>query len=472
MKKQKLLIIVLFQNLLDEDPYYALTPAPPLPGILLAALTPPIVDVEVLHEMVRPIDYNTDADFIAISFMDYLSTHAYEVAARFHAMSKIVIGGGKFASTFPDEVSLHFDSILVGEAQNVWQQMVNDMVGGKLKKRYYSESSPTIRNIPPPRYDLVEKNYSVPIVTEASRGCPHSCTYCQLNIKPVPYRTRPVDDVIYDLKNTRGLPWFKRKMAMILDNHLGGDLENAKDIIKAITKLKFWAVGVQFSVECLRDNEFIDLLSKANCRMAFIGMESINEKSLKAVNKKQNKVKEYKDFFKQLTEKGVLSFVGLMFALDEDTMDYYEELPDMLDDIGVSVILPSIAIPIYGTPLYRQMESEKRIIDYDISHYEGDHVVFRHKYLTEDEIYESYRRINRIFYSPYKILKRWLKIITKQSIQESIPQFVLKILVITFVYFKLSIFQRHHAQKRVFKNLNQKKNILDFSLREGNETAA
>ena len=136
MKKQKLLIIVLFQNLLDVEPYYALTPAPPLPGILLAALTPPIVNVEVLHEMVRPIDYNTDADFIAISFMDYLSTHAYEVAARFHAMSKIVIGGGKFASTFPDEVSLHFDSILVGEAQNVWQQMVNDMVGGKLKKRY------------------------------------------------------------------------------------------------------------------------------------------------------------------------------------------------------------------------------------------------------------------------------------------------------------------------------------------------
>lgn len=472
MKKQKLLIIVLFQNLLDEEPYYALTPAPPLPGILLAALTPPIVEVEVLHEMVRPIDYKTNADFIAISFMDYLSTHAYEVAARFRKMGKIVVGGGKFASTFPDEVSPHFDSILVGEAQNVWQQMVNDMVEGKLKKRYYSEPSPSIRDIPPPRYDLVENKYSVPIVTEASRGCPHSCTYCQLNIKPVPYRTRPVDDVINDLKNTKGLLWFKRKMAMILDNHLGGDLENAKDIIKAIAELKFWAVGVQFSVECLRDNQFIDLLSKANCRMAFIGMESLNEKSLKAVNKKQNKVKEYKDFFEQLTRKGVLSFVGLMFALDEDTVDYYKELPEMLDDICVSVILPSIAIPIYGTPLYNQMESEKRIIDDDISHYEGDHVVFRHKYLTEDEIYEAYRRINRIFYSPFKILKRWIKIITKQSIQESIPQFVLKVLVITFVYFKLSIFQRHHAQKRVFRKLNQKRNIFDLSLREGNETAA
>ncbi|MCW8850194.1 MAG: hypothetical protein OQJ81_09485, partial [Melioribacteraceae bacterium] len=103
MKKHKILIVVLFQNLLDEAPYYALSPAPPLPGILLAALTPDILEVEVLHEMVRPINYNTDADFVALSFMDYLAPHAYEVALRFRNMGKIVLGGGKFISTFPDE---------------------------------------------------------------------------------------------------------------------------------------------------------------------------------------------------------------------------------------------------------------------------------------------------------------------------------------------------------------------------------
>src|SRR5512136_2899441 len=95
--RKKILIIVLFQNLGDEHPYYAQSPAPPLPGILLAALTPDIVDIEVLHEMVRPIDYTTDADFIALSFMDYLSPHAFDVAARFKSMGKTVVGGGKFA---------------------------------------------------------------------------------------------------------------------------------------------------------------------------------------------------------------------------------------------------------------------------------------------------------------------------------------------------------------------------------------
>ena len=219
---QKLQIIVLFQNLREADPYYAENPAPPLPGILLAGMTPPIVEVEVLHEMVRPIDYDTDAAFIALSFMDYLAPHAYDVARRFRALGKIVVAGGKFASTFPEEVQPHFDSILVGEAQGVWPGMVEDMVAGRLRPRYDAEATPSLENIPPPRYDLVESKYAVPIVTEASRGCPHPCTYCQLNIKRLPYRTRPIEDVVRDLTSTGGLPWRKRKMAMILDNNLGG----------------------------------------------------------------------------------------------------------------------------------------------------------------------------------------------------------------------------------------------------------
>ena len=468
MKKQnkskpKLLIIVLFQNLLDEEPYYAKTPAPPLPGILLAALTPPEVEVEVLHEMVRPIDYNTDADFIAISFMDYLSPHAYEVAAKFRAMGKVVIGGGKFASTFPDEVEPHFDSICVGEAHKVWAQMVNDLLAGKLKKRYDAGLVPDLENIPAPRYDLVESGYFTPIVTEASRGCPHPCTYCQLNIKRAPYRVRPVEDVIRDLTNTKGLPFIKRKTAMILDNNLGGSLTNAKNLLREIAKLKFWAIGAQYSIECLRDDEYVELLAKANCRMSFLGMESLNEESLRDVEKKQNKVEEYREFFHKLNKKGILTFTGFMFALDEDTPEYYETLPQKLEEVGVNVILPSISIPIYGTPLHKKMVDENRIIDNDITHYEGDHVLFRHKHLTEEQIYYYYERTIKIFYSWKNILKRWWKFASMQTFDGSPKEYLLKTVLGSVIYFKLSIFQRHHAQERVFDKRRDVKSLKSFN---------
>ena len=449
MKKPKLLIIVLFQNLGDENPWYAQSPAPPLPGILLAGMTPDIVDVEVLHEMVRPIDYRTDADFVAISFMDYLAPHAYEVAARFKALGKVVVGGGKFASTSPDQVAPHFDSILVGEAQGVWPEMVREMVAGTLKPRYVADAAPCLKDIPPPRYDLVESTYEVPVVTETSRGCPHPCTYCQLNIKRMPYRTRPVEDVIRDLKSTSRLPWHKRKMAMILDNNFGGDMAHAKAVLREVAKLKFWAVGTQFSIECLRDPEFVELLSKARARMAFIGLESLNEKSLLGVRKNQNKVEEFKEAFRELHRRGILTFAGYMFALEEDTQEYYRTLCEKLDEVGVAVILPSIAIPLYGTPWYRQVAAEGRITDTNLAHYEGDHLVFRHPHLTEEQVFDAYRHVNQVFFSWRSIARRWLRLIRLQRVQESIPQFLLKVLLFTGIFFKLSVFQKHHAEIRV-----------------------
>ncbi len=447
--RKKLLIIVLFQNLGENNPYYAQSPAPPLPGILLAALTPDIVDIEVLHEMVRPIDYDTDADFIALSFMDYLSPHAYDVAARFRAMGKIVVGGGKFASTFPDEVQPHFDAILIGEAQEVWPQMVRDMVNGALKERYEASSSPSLENIPPPRYDLVEKVYATPMVTEATRGCPHPCTYCQLNIKRMPFRQRPIADVVRDLSATKALPWHKRKMAMLLDNNLGGDLAYAKKLLRAIAGLRLWGLGVQFSIECLRDDDFVEALAEANCRMAFIGMESLEPKSLAAVQKRQNNVTEYRSAFERLHRRGILTFTGYMFALDEDTAEYYDRLPGLLKEVGTTVILPSIAIPLYGTPLHRQIVGEGRVVDRDLSHYEGDHIVFRHKHLDDTQIHEAYARVTMGFYRWKNILGRWVGFMGKQQKRGPWRAFVLQLLIVTFIYLKLSLFQRHHALVRI-----------------------
>jgi radical SAM superfamily enzyme YgiQ (UPF0313 family) len=449
MKRPKVLIIVLFQNLGDAHPYYALSPAPPLPGLLLAGMTPDIVDVDVLHEMVRPIDYSTDADCIALSFLDYLAPHAYEVAARFRALGKTVMAGGKFASTHPEEVATHFDSICVGEAQEVWPRMVRDYVNGTLQSRYVAPLTPSLENIPVPRYDLAEKVFTTAVVVEASRGCPHPCTYCALNIRRTPFRKRPVADVVRDLASTGGLPWIKRKTAMIVDNNFGGDLAWAKEVLRGIAGLGYWAVGIQFSIECLRDEEFVDLLAAANCRMAFIGMESLNTGSLAGVMKRQNVVSEYREAFEKLHRRGILTFTGMMFGLEGDTPEYYATLPERLEEAGPSVILPSITIPIYGTALYREVESEGRIIDRDLSHYEGDHLVFRHRTMTAAEIDSAFTSVTSAFYAWPSIVRRWWKFMRLQSKREGAAQFLIKLAVTTFVYYKLSVFQRHHAKQKI-----------------------
>jgi radical SAM superfamily enzyme YgiQ (UPF0313 family) len=450
MSKPKLEIIVLYQNLGDARAYYARSPAPPLSGILLAGLTPDLVEVEVRHEMVRPIDYDTDADYVALSFMDFCAPHAYEVAGRFRARGKTVIAGGKYPSTFPHRVMPHVDCVVAGEADYVWPRVVEDLVAGRLRRLYQAPPSPTLERIPPPRYDLVESRYAVAVVTEATRGCPFRCTYCQLNIAPAAHRCRPIDDVIRDLTATARLPFPKRKLAMLYDNNLGGNLGYAKELLQEIAKLKLWALGTQFTLNCLDDPEFVDLLSAANCRMAFLGMESLHEPSLKAVRKRHNKVAEYRDKYRMLRERGILTFSGVMLSLDEDTPEYYATLPERLEEVDPSAIFLSIAIPIPGTPFHRDLEREGRIFDHDLAHYEGDHVVFRARHVTLAEVIAARKALTRSFYSWRNIARRWWRLVRASVSAGRDRRRWFGIPIITFVLFQLSRFQRYHAKRRVY----------------------
>ena len=455
MSKPKLQIIVLFQNLGEERAYYARSPAPPLSGALVAGLTPDIVEVDLLHEMVRPIDYETDADFIALSFMDFCAPHAYEVARKFKKLGKTVIAGGRYASTFPQEVIPHMDATVVGEAEPIWGEVVRDLVDNRLQKVYEAPFAPSLEDIPPPRYDLVESCFTAPIVTEATRGCPYRCSFCQLTVKPTPYRTRPIKDVIRDLTNTAGLPFHKRKMAMLLDNNLGGDRAYAKELLREAAKLDLWGLGAQFSFDCLQDDEFVELLVEANGTMAFIGLESLNEPSLAGVHKRQNRVEEYRELFEKLKRRGIQTFTGMMLALDEDTPEYYESLPKRLDEIDPSSILLSISIPIPGTPFHEKVKSEGRIIDENLAHYEGDHLVFKPQTVTPEEVYEAYRAITLHFYSWKNIFRRWWRFFSRMRARGKLVQRLFHRMVMTLIFFKLSIFQRYHARQKAYRVIEE-----------------
>jgi radical SAM superfamily enzyme YgiQ (UPF0313 family) len=448
MRKPKLQIIVLFQNLGDDMAYYARSPAPPLSGILLAALTPPVVEVEVLHEMVRPIDYSTDADFIALSFMDFCAPHAYRVAARFRQLGKVVVAGGRYPSTFPEAVLPHVDTVVVGEAEGVWPQVVHDLVEGRNEEIYYARTI-SLEGIPAPRYDLVEASFAVPVVTEATRGCPFNCSFCQLNIDPKPFRTRPIEDVIGDLTATGGLPRAKRKMAMLIDNNLCGDLDYAKALLREVAKLKLWTLGAQFSFNYLKDDEFVELLAEANCGMAFIGLESLNEPSLRSMHKLHNRIDEYEEMFRKLRRRGILTFTGVMLAVEGDTREYYQRLPSRLMRVDPSAILVSLAIPIPGTPLAKEVRANGGLVDDDLSHFDGDHLVSEPRSVDRETILGTFAELNAWFYSWPNIVRRWWRFIADFIANGKAGGKLFRAVLMSYVLLQLSKFQRHRTRTRI-----------------------
>jgi radical SAM superfamily enzyme YgiQ (UPF0313 family) len=139
-----------------------------------------------------------------------------------------------------------------------------------------------------------------------------------------------------------------------------------------------------------------------------------------------------------------------MVGLDEDTPEYFKSIPEKLDDIDPSSVLLSISIPIPGTPFHKTVEEEGRLTDRDLSHYEGDHLVFRPKRATPEQVLAAFRNINRRFYSWKSILLRWLRLVRKQPLKGNTLGGLFHAALISVIFFKLSIFQRDHALKRVY----------------------
>jgi radical SAM superfamily enzyme YgiQ (UPF0313 family) len=147
-----------------------------------------------------------------------------------------------------------------------------------------------------------------------------------------------------------------------------------------------------------------------------------------------------------------------MLALDEDTPDYYRSVPGRLEEVDPSALLISISIPIPGTPFHREVEAEGRIFDRDLSHYEGDHLVFTPRKVRPVEVFEAFEMINRTFYSWNAILRRWGRFLRaylaaggrRAGGARDIGHRLARSGLLLVVFFKLSVFQRHHAQQKVF----------------------
>src|SRR5262245_41290228 len=157
----------------------------------LAALTPRDHEVELFHEQVRPVPVDATPDLVALSFFSGFARQAYRIADRYRALGVRVVAGGPHVSYWTEEALQHVDAIVVGEAETVWRQLLDDCERGQLQRVYRGTPAP-LDGLPTPRYDLLEKRFVVPRVLQATRGCPFSCSFCTVPDLNPGFRVRPI----------------------------------------------------------------------------------------------------------------------------------------------------------------------------------------------------------------------------------------------------------------------------------------
>lgn len=148
---------------------------------LLAALTPPEHSVRLIDESVEDIDFDAQVDLVGISLLTFLAPRGYEIADRFRERGVQVVLGGIHASALPEEALQHADSVVVGEAEEIWPTLLRDVERGQLQRIYKAERRPSLARLPRPRLDLLyRKGYLNANCVQATRGCPFGCDFCSV----------------------------------------------------------------------------------------------------------------------------------------------------------------------------------------------------------------------------------------------------------------------------------------------------
>ncbi|MGH1365597.1 MAG: B12-binding domain-containing radical SAM protein [Calditrichia bacterium] len=365
---------------------------PPITGVHLAALTPKEHQVRVIHQQVEQPPDETNADLVAISFFSGFAPEAYRLANRYRAQGKTVIGGGPHVTFAVEESLQYFDSVLTGEAESEWKNMLRDFQDGNLRRLY--EGTPTeLETIPTPRYDLLNDNFFVKRVVQATRGCPFTCSFCTVPTLNPGFRMRPIENIVEDINYNQFRYWWQRKIVWFWDDNLTINRKFAKKLLRAMIPLKKWWL-TQASMDIAKDPELLSLMKDSGCIGIFFGIESFGKQSLKEAKKQQNRADQYAEKIDALHQKGICVMAGFISGFDGDSVLTIKDMARRLYEVGVDVPFLSILTPFRGTVDYRRMVEEDRILtERGWEFYNGYNVAFKPKQMSPTELIDAHRAL-------------------------------------------------------------------------------
>src|SRR5262245_31251993 len=256
----------------------------PLPAATLAGLTPRDGEVRFYDYRTERITSDEPTDLVAMSVETYTAKRAYQIASDYRRRGVPVVMGGFHASLCPEETACYAESVVIGEAEELWPRVVDDARHGRLEKFYRAPSRPSLKGLRPDRSIFRGKRYLPIGLVEAGRGCHFKCDFCAVQTVFAQSQTRrPVDEILEELRTLKGT----KKLFFFVDDNITSNLAQAKEFFRALAPLRIRWVG-QSSINAAHDEEFLDLLKQSGCQGVLIGFESLNAANLAAMNKTFN----------------------------------------------------------------------------------------------------------------------------------------------------------------------------------------
>lgn len=384
---------------------------PPLGLLTIASMLPQ-------EWVIRLVDQNvtllTDedirwADLIMISAMEVQqeSTHTVISQIRRNGKKLIVAGGPLFLyehQNYPE-----VDCFVLNEAEITLPQFLSDMASGNLKPIYTSEEFPDIRTSPIPKWSLLELNKYDSMAVQFSRGCPFQCDFCNvtamLGHKP---RVKSTKQLIQEIDQLYQMGW-RRNIFIVDDNFIGNKAILKDELLPALIEWRKGKTGclllTEASINLADDPILIDLMVRAGFSSVFIGIETPDETGLEECNKKQNKNRDMINSVKLLQRKGLQVMAGFILGFDSDQPSIFQRQIDFIQESGIVTAMVGLLQAPYGTPLYKRMKNERRLLPRT----SGDNMDGRSNILPKmeaDVLHAGYRQILSTIYAPVFLYQR------------------------------------------------------------------
>ena len=399
---------------------------PPLNLTLLAGLAPEY-DYTIIDENVESVDCKLEeieeADIIGLTVMTAQAPRAYELADRFRRMGKTVIMGGMHVSALPEEALEHSDAVVVGEAEGIWPQLLEDYKTGKLQTIYKNKEFPDLSGLPIPRRNLLKRqNYLGFNTLHVSRGCPFNCSFCAVStFFGRRYRFRPVKEVIKEIETViqaDEIRFWRKAVAKLwdkadahrfafLDDNIFGQKKYARELFEALIPLKIlWGSQASVNVAAPENEALLKLAARSGCRFLFVGFESIDQSSLDEVGKKINKPEIYAQAVKLFHSYGITVLGAFVFGFDSEDTTIFRRTLEFTKRIKLDIAQFTVLTPLPGTPLMAELNEKGRLVEKDWSKYDFRTAVFKPLGMSAEELVRGKEWVWQEFYSWSSILRR------------------------------------------------------------------
>lgn len=351
----------------------------------------------------------TTADLICISTTTSTVIEAYHLADFARNQGKPVIMGGAHVSFMAEEALEHCDYVCRGEADLTFLPLVSCIEKGELPLDIpgvsFRQEGSIVHNPPADWVDMNRvpfpdlslfsglKMSTYPVMT--SRGCPFDCTFCSVTqMFGRKYRCRETEALMEELKQYRG------KQVFFIDDNFTANPRRTKELLRAMIerdiKPSWWCTQVRTDAAC--DEELLQLMYDSNCRMVFVGMESVNPETLKSYNKKQE-VEDIVYCIERFHQLGIMVHGMFVFGADEDNLHTIEETLDFALQNRIDTVQFLILTPLPGTRTFYDLEEQGRLLTRDWNLYDAHHVVFEPRQMSPYDLQKDTIQAFKKFYS-------------------------------------------------------------------------